>query len=427
MHRQPLAAKFYDWLLAALSDWQQAGLIDVQQAQAITACYTRRDAKPWMTWILVLLAALLIGGGVILLLAHNWHELGRLSRALIALVPLLLMQGVCVLFAWRGKGHSVAGEACAIGLAAAQGAAIALVSQTYHLYGELWQFYLLWLLMALPSAMLLRSRALFVAAMVLLCALAVSAPSLYRDHISDTFLLWQTSPAVFAAATLALLFAVVYAYAVTGQIERWAVLLALPFVLSLVLSYPEEHSIALIALVYYGLGLWHDARGWQNPLRRIGSLGVVLLLLLMIFADSWFLSRATNILSVWLVGVVFLLSVFALWRKRAAALGQISTWVMLLTPCVFMLSNLLHPQAHALAHYLLTHSWILCAALLITYGGLHEDRLLKTNVGLLLLVALLLDVFFDSGWSMLVRGVGFIVCGVVLLLINLWLLRRRRA
>jgi hypothetical protein len=44
---------------------------------------------------------------------------------------------------------------------------------------------------------------------------------------------------------------------------------------------------------------------------------------------------------------------------------------------------------------------------------------------LLLVVSLILARFFDDDWSFVIRGLGFILMGVIFLVMNLWLLRRR--
>ncbi|UJF23820.1 DUF2157 domain-containing protein [Suttonella sp. R2A3] len=424
MQQKPLTAKIYDWLIEESRLWQQEGLINTDQSQAITASYSRYDAKPWMAWVLVLLAVLFIGGGVILLLAHNWQELGRLARALIALLPLLVMQGVCFFLAWRERSQSLLGEACAIALAAAQGAAIALIAQTYHAYGALWQYFLLWFLMAFPSALLLRSRALFVASMVLLCAIGESAPWLYAVQDDSLWAnVWKAPSPSGEIILVGLIVGLIYAFRFAGLVERWAVLLAVIYTLLILHVDTNVKFLALIFLAYYGLGATNDIRGWRNPLRSIASVGIVVLLLwIMLFEVFKYQAFPVGYESVVLVSVVLWL-----WRKQPSALKKPTTWVMLLTPClVIVLPLIVDFGAPEWVYFVLAQAWVLFSGLLLTYSGLQEERLLKTNTGLFLLLVLLLNIFFDSGWMLLARGLGLIVAGVLLLLINVWLLRRRK-
>ena len=59
------------------------------------------------------------------------------------------------------------------------------------------------------------------------------------------------------------------------------------------------------------------------------------------------------------------------------------------------------------------------------HAGLKHGQLGTANAGLLLVVTLIVARFFDDDWSFVVRGVGFILMGLVFLAMNLWLLRRR--
>ena len=43
-----------------------------------------------------ILGAVLIGGGIILLLAHNWEQLGRPARVAVAFAPLVLSQALAL-------------------------------------------------------------------------------------------------------------------------------------------------------------------------------------------------------------------------------------------------------------------------------------------------------------------------------------------
>ena len=59
------------------------------------------------------------------------------------------------------------------------------------------------------------------------------------------------------------------------------------------------------------------------------------------------------------------------------------------------------------------------------HAGLKHGQLGTANCGLLLVVSLVLARFFDDDWSFVVRGVGFILMGIVFLAMNLWMLKRR--
>lgn len=66
----------------------------------------------WAMVLFGILGAVLIGGGIILLLAHNWEQLGRPARVAVAFAPLVLSQALA-LPAWRCSSWACAGTSWA--------------------------------------------------------------------------------------------------------------------------------------------------------------------------------------------------------------------------------------------------------------------------------------------------------------------------
>ncbi len=413
---------YFNFLSNEISDWQKAQLIDDTQAQALLDVYQVRDNVPWMAWVLSLLAALLVGGGVILVLAHNWHELNRLTRALIALAPLIVMQLACWWLFKAGKTRTLAGEVSAILLVAAQGAAVALVSQTYHIHGELSQFFLLWFVMAFASALPMRSRSLFITAMLLLSAYAMTKSHIFNYWYWSRHEAWSGTDS-FNLFLLSL--AGAYAFAWGGVLERWTFALALPFVLfSGYLGFFEASPV--IAGIYYLLGLLLAKRGWRNPLYTLGTTGILSSLFTIILTDSMIYNQFKWRL-VWLLLGLMLLCLVVVWRKNKALLRQLSTGIMLAVPLLYVVLLSANYSDNKDLLFLIIHGFALVAGLAITYNGLQTDRLLKVNVGLSLLSVLIIDVFFDGHWSLLMRGMSFVLCGLLLFGVNFWFMRRRKA
>src|ERR1041385_5917503 len=100
------------WLLAELPELVASGVLSQQSADALRQHYSSQpsEAPRRLGFILsAILGSLLIGAGIVLLVAHNWDFLSRPVRCAIAFVPLVLSQalGLCVLLrrnesgAWR--------------------------------------------------------------------------------------------------------------------------------------------------------------------------------------------------------------------------------------------------------------------------------------------------------------------------------------
>src|SRR4051812_11249424 len=141
------------WLLAELPELIANGVLTPEAADALRQHYSSppSEAPRRLGFILsAILGSLLVGAGVVLLVAHNWDFLSRPIRCGIAFTPLLLSQALAVFVLLRRTGSAAWREAAAILNVAAIGTAIALVSQTYQIQGDFARFILVWMLLALP-------------------------------------------------------------------------------------------------------------------------------------------------------------------------------------------------------------------------------------------------------------------------------------
>ena len=150
------------WLLRELPKLEAEGVIDGPAAESLRAHYAEQASglgRRLVVAIFAVFGALLIGGGIILLLAHNWEAFGRGTRAFISLAPLVtaqLLVGWIVLERFRSTAWR---EGSATLLALTMAAAIALVDQTYHTGGDLESFLWRWSLLLAPLPWLLNSTA----------------------------------------------------------------------------------------------------------------------------------------------------------------------------------------------------------------------------------------------------------------------------
>jgi uncharacterized membrane protein len=147
-------------ILQALPELVEAQVITPETASQIRDYYHRREGKPANVLFIVfgILGALLVGLGIILMLAHNWDELPRAARTSLAFLPLVLGQGLGVYVLLRKAASLAWRESAATLLFLAVGASISLVSQIYHITtGNLSSFLFTWMLLVLPLVYLLRS------------------------------------------------------------------------------------------------------------------------------------------------------------------------------------------------------------------------------------------------------------------------------
>lgn len=429
-------------LYDALPQLVAQGVVTSDVAARLRAHYGPIEAaRPARLAVIIfgVLGALLIGAGIILVLAHNWEDLSRPARAGLSFLPLLLAQALAPWVLVRRPQSLAWREGVSALLFLTIGASISLVAQTYNISGDLPRFILTWTLLGLPLVYLfdavvpallalwgitewachLRCEDDFNAGYWLLAALLL--PQLVRwfragrFQVRPTLLLWALCVSVTIAAGV--------------TIERvlpglWIILYA-----------------GLFALLFLAGEFWfREAEGfWSRPLRHFGGAGVLTLSFLLTFEwpwreigwNHWHWERLHD--TAWravpdaaLGGVIPLAAIILLVMtvRRRTPLGLVLGLTPILATlgyCLCCLSKTYAPAAGLFDLYLLTTGlWLLVTGIRINKQG-------QMNVGLLAITALIIARFFDSDLSFLLRGLLFIALGVAFLVANIAMLRRKGA
>lgn len=427
-----MSAPHARWLLDQLPQWQRDGLLDAAQVAALRARYAATADAPLRPAlalvILSVLGAALIGLGVILLLAHNWDSWSRATRTVVSLAPLALTQALSLWVLLR-RGESTAWrESAATAQALALAAAIALIGQTYHLYGNLDDYLLSCALLVLPLAYVLRS-------VVIGAGYALVIGIWAWQTSSWLWLPLERGTEIYPALLAMLAPALLRELRAGRDSPRSAILLgsvalslalALPAVLGL-REWPGAYA-ALFACCVLADARWFAGREalFGRPLRACGALGTVVLALAFSSREGWRalengLLPAGEPLQV-LLPLILIVGAAVLWamawRERepgVLAFGALP-WLAALAP----------QMGHAPALVVFNLYTALLATLAMRQG-FRTQRLRTLNFGLAIAAALILLRFVDSELSFTVRGIGFVVVGAAVLGANLVLLRRRRS
>jgi uncharacterized membrane protein len=155
------------WLADQLPGWEREGIVTVDGARRLRERYPVESARGLAQMIVGAVGALLVGTGLVAVLASNWDDFPRWVRLLLAFGPLAASQGATWLVLRRGaaaKGWQR--EAAAVVQTLAAGAAMALVSQIYNLPGRWTELLFWWCLVSLPLAWALASQAVAIAYLV---------------------------------------------------------------------------------------------------------------------------------------------------------------------------------------------------------------------------------------------------------------------
>lgn len=152
------------WLAEQLPAWEREGIVTADGARRLRARYAVEPRVGLAQVIVGAVGALLIGTGLIAVLAYNWDEFPRSVRLVLALGPLAAAQAA----SWWVLGRGAAArpwmrETAGLAQMLAAGAALALVSQIYNLPGR-WTDLVFWCcVVSLPLAWVLQSSAVAIA------------------------------------------------------------------------------------------------------------------------------------------------------------------------------------------------------------------------------------------------------------------------
>jgi uncharacterized membrane protein len=149
-------------LLKDLPELVSADIISSDTALRITNYYKQKEETSPNRQLLIfgILGALLVGTGVIFIIANQWDDLSQQVKTFLAFLLLLVPQSVGG-YVIHKKAHRVVWcESIALMLFFAVGANIALVSQIYNINGDTASFVLIWMLLTVPLIYLFNSSAL---------------------------------------------------------------------------------------------------------------------------------------------------------------------------------------------------------------------------------------------------------------------------
>jgi uncharacterized membrane protein len=152
------------WLVKELDAWHDQGLVDDAQRQVLLGLYATpedlgRQRQSQALGILSTLAALMVGLGVMLLIAYNWDAMAASAKVAVILIGLVTVHSVGLHLRFR-QGRAIGGEVAFFLGCLLYGAGIWLIAQIFHLSasdGAAWWW---WAAGVLPFALACDSLAL---------------------------------------------------------------------------------------------------------------------------------------------------------------------------------------------------------------------------------------------------------------------------
>lgn len=432
----PMAnSKYIKWLYEQLPGWVAQGIINQEQANQLRTRYGEIDDQPDynLAFIIIgILGALLVGGGIILIVAYNWEDFSKTTRTVLSFAPLIVAQ-IIFGFAYFKRRNSIAwAEGASTFLMLMLAASIALVSQTYHIWGEPETFLWSWLVLSIPLIYLSNSS------LVTIIYLIGIASWTMQVNGSDSVWYWL----LLAAAVPHLILNMrTHSEFIRRNILGWALVLTFIFGWfgTIEASIPEFGLVgtALTFSMFYLLGDSIKIGGKifiTRPFRAFAVSGSFVLLLFLTYeadfqAFDWAKLFNGSFYLPWAGHVNFIILIFFsicfLWLLSRKILTQswserFATFLPLFTLLILIISR----QSSDFQAMVMANIYLLAWGILYLVEGIQARHMGLINLGMLFILVLATARFFDTEWDFIVKGIAFIVLGLGFLAAN-WLLSKR--
>ena len=376
------------------------------------------------------LGSILVGLGIILILAHNWDDFTRSTKTIFAFLPLLIGQ-FFVGFSILKKKSATWKEASGTFLFFAVGASISLVAQIYNIPGNMSSFLLTWILLCLPLIYLLKSNSIMILHLVFI--------TWYVCSYGYSFMNYSNSPWLY----LALLALSLPHYwqllkhkldANITSIINWLVPLSLIITLGTFVEHEEALGFLLYLLLFslfYNIGkipYFENQKLRRNGFLITGSLGIVTILLIASFRWLWkdiIRIDSFQVQELYMSAVLFLMSILTLvylYLKHKVKSFNIFQFVFVIFTVLFFIgiNNEMVPA-------ILVNMLIFALGVVTVKIGADKFHFGVLNYGLLIIAALVTCRFFDTDMSFVLRGLLFVGVGVGFFLTNYYMLKKQKS
>lgn len=425
--------KFIRWLYEELPKLVEQGVLGESQADALRAHYgsiQKVGGRKVALVIFSVIGSLLIGAGVISLLAHNWSELTRPARTFLALAPLLAAQayGINVLRTKQGLGPRE-GAATLISLLFVS--AVAIVGQTYHIGGDAGSLLLTCSIFILPLAFILDT----VMPAVLYTGAITGWLGYQRVHDDGIYLFWI------------LLIPVLFKYVKMVRADRyagrtvllsWVLAICMPIATGFIQEYTMDGAWVVIfssvfGVMYLSAKKWFaDAENvWTSPFKAIGGAGLIVMSFLLTYEFLWEEAMYSNrwhdfccadvlMMLIPVTGVV----VLGIPLVRSKRYLEMATGGMpLLAAFTYVFVNGSNFEGIGVVSF---NVYVLALSVGRIVAGLKRESVAALNSGMLMLGLLIILRFIDAELGFLAKGIVFILLGSGFLAVNVIMLRKKK-
>jgi uncharacterized membrane protein len=416
-------------LTSKVQNWLDHGLISNEQAEQILVFEQGQSSSNKTDWgniIASSLGALLIGGGIILIFAYNWESFSKFTKLIISFLPLIVGQLIYGFTYFKRANSSVWVETSSAFLALSLIACISLISQTYHIIGSVTDFVFLLLLLGIPILFLLPN-----AVTIALYMVGSTYWSLWDESWSNT-VYWFF---------LGLILIAMWRFSERSSSRLRKIILSWLLALSFPLAWLGMHFDASLMYFILGfsfcIGIYYLIELFDyssRPFETLAVIGVLIMSMVLTFLYEWETERHIlgfmedgqwNIEHLVINIALVFLGIYYLWllyKKREDLEG--STLLIAIFPIIVTVLYPLGAMAWGTLIFLAMNAYLIVLGIFLIKEGMDTSSIRLVNLGLFILLLLGGIRFLDSNWSLLVKGIAFLLLGTMAFIMR-WQLSQR--
>lgn len=424
-------------LFKELDAWVQEGIIAPEKAESLRKRYARAAEYNRLVSVVFVLGSVLVGLGIILFIASNWHSLGRPVKVALVFAFIAGFNLCGYYLRFVRAGFPRLGETFFFLGAVSFGAGIWLVAQIFQMPYNYANGVLFWLIGILPAVFILASPSILVLSSLLLPVwLGVSLAST-PERLPYSYFLWLAAVVAlsYRQKQKAALF-----ISILGTIVWFSHYLSLHLKdvhLSGLGSYLLVQNVYIsFGFILYSLGFLHYRNRGFSAFSGLYKFSALLFILPCNYVLTFgrVLSEETKTLDTYLAPVSWMAYIFYLLAVAVCALyllqqendearlesGIVGVFVVLQALCMHLAP--LGAMTVTVSYNILLFAQI-CAFLYVGYL-LREEGIFR-----LALYIFALDVltrYFDTFWRILPRSVFFMIGGLILIVGGVFMERQRK-
>lgn len=420
-----------EWFLGEIGQLSRDAVIDETVAERLKRHYepilatSKSSAANFAIILFSGLGALLIGGGIILIFAHNWAELSRPARAIVSIsMPILaLLIGFYAIAKDKSRSWR---EGTGVFLFVSAISCLALISQTYYLGGSMKAFLFAVLIMTIPIPAMLRSMGAIILYLAVIVGWYITALEFFgMVGIFDSIMFF-----VFPALA-SVYFFITYADKSRHEkiVDAYIVTIFLAFAFPMAFAFYHAECSPLTffapAAIIFTLGsvanrTEKDLQPIARPFILLGFGVIIVTLILLQITEAY-----EELFQDYNYNADIVLAIAAL---AVAAFGFYKRLIFESLLCCFPLVCIgisimvdITP-----VDVILVSLAIAVVSIVGLIEGVKRISLGTVNLGCVLFLSAVMVRFFDGEISTLVRGISFIICGVIFLVVNIAMVKHRK-